>query len=165
MEPARFLRHWWTGLRGAGRAFTADVRATIEREITAAEAQHAGEIRFAIEPALHLPLLWHGVSPRQRALAAFSSLGVWDTSANNGVLIYVLLADRAVEVVADRGIAARVSEAEWSSLCREIETHFRRADFDAGSQFAVRGVARLLALHFPPVGPHRNELPNQAILL
>jgi hypothetical protein len=165
MSAARLLRHAWAGLGGARHAFSVGVRTTIEREITAAEAGHAGEIRFAIEPALGFALLWQGITPRQRALAAFASLGVWDTVANNGVLIYVLLADRAVEVVADRGIAARVADAEWAGLCRDVEAHFRRGDFDAGSQLAVRGVARLLAQHFPAVGAHPNELPNQAILL
>ena len=165
MSPARLLRHWLARLSGARRAFTPAVRESIEREITHAEAQHAGEICFVIEPALSFPLLWQGVSSRQRALSAFASLGVWDTAANNGVLIYVLFADRSVEVVVDRGISAHVPDADWQGLCSEVESHYRRADFDAGSQLAVRGVAQRLAQHFPAVSPHRNELPNQPILL
>ena len=90
---------------------------------------------------------------------------MWDTEANNGVLIYVLMADRALEVVADRGIAALIPAAEWQSLCDEVQEYFRRGDYETGAVTAVRGVAARLARHFPAAGPHRNELPNQPILL
>jgi len=161
----RYLRHWYYGLRGARAAFPVAVRASIEREIGESERQHRGEIRFAIEAALPMATLVRGASARQCALAAFASLGVWDTEANNGVLIYVLLADRSVELVADRGIASRIADDEWRSLCAEVEACFRDGDFEKGSLLAVRGVAQRLAQHFPAAASRTNELPNQPVLL
>ena len=115
--------------------------AQIEHEIELAERTHAGEIRVAVETALALPALWHNVTPRARALALFAHFRIWDTHANNGVLIYVLRADRAVEIVADRGISARVTSAEWEGACRdEVSERFRQGDPTAGSSVAVAGV-------------------------
>ena len=161
----RLWRHLWTALFPVRAAMSPAVRAAITQEIAVAEGRHAGEIRFAIEQALSVSKLFRGVTARQRALAMFAQLGVWDTENNNGVLIYVLLADHCVELVADRGIAARVPEAEWRLLCGEVEALFRREDYLDASQAAVRGVARCLAQHFPAAGPDRDELPNQPILL
>ncbi len=95
----------------------------------------------------------------------FSHLGVWDTEANNGVLIYVLLADHDVEILADRGISKRVPQSEWEAICREIEAHFREGRFAQGSVAGVRSVGRLLEKHFPGRGADANELPNQPVLL
>ena len=145
--------------------FSPAVLAQVEAAIGAAEAQHSGEIRFVVETALPLTLLWHAVTPRARALQVFAHLRVWDTHHNNGVLIYVLRADRAVEILADRGISARVSEAEWQAVCREVELHYRGGRYAEGSMAAVAGVARLLGEHFPAGGSGSNELPNQPILL
>lgn len=161
----RMLRHLCSTASATRAAFTPTVLNQIETAITAAEAQHAGEIRFVIETALPLTALRHGVSARQRALAVFAQLHIWDTHANNGVLIYVLRADRAVEIIADRGISSRVSQAEWDGVCREVEAHYRAGRYAEGSSAAVSGVARLLGRHFPAAGPHQNELPNQPILL
>lgn len=161
----RTIRHWYHGLRGARAAFPAAVRASIEREIGESERQHRGEICFAIEAALPMGSLARGVSARQSALAAFATLGVWDTEANNGVLIYVLLADHSVELVADRGIASRIADSEWQALCAEVETCFRRGEFEKGSLLGVRGVAQRLAQHFPAAASRANELPNQPVLL
>ena len=137
----------------------------IEQEIRAVEAQHAGEIRFAVESALDAPHLWRSTSPRQRALQIFAQLHVWDTAANNGVLIYVLLADRVVEIVADRGIAAHVKPQEWSAVCREMEQHFGEGRFLEGSRLGVRRIGELLARHFPGKRGGGEELPNQAVVL
>lgn len=161
----RTLRHLWAALRTARGQFTGLVCAAIEREIATAESRHAGEIRFVVEAALHPWLLWRGLNARARALQLFGALGVWDTAGNNGVLIYVLLADHSVELVADRGIAARIAPSDWQALCREIEAHYRRGEFEAGSVAAVRGVAAQLARHFPAAGGDANELPNQPVLL
>jgi hypothetical protein len=165
MEPGRWLRHLWAGLFGARRRFTPPVLAQIEAEVRAVEARHAGEIRFAVEAAFDGPELWRRRTPRERALQLFGSLGVWDTAANNGVLIYVLLADRDVEIVADRGIAARVSQAEWDAVCREMEDEFRAGRYAQGSLVGVRGVGTLLARHFPQARGDRNEQPDQPVLL
>jgi uncharacterized membrane protein len=177
MQPARVLRHLATSARRTRALFTPAVRGAIEEAIGAAEQQHAGEIRFVIETALPWHLLWHGTTPRRRALALFAQLHIWDTEHNNGVLIYLLRADRAVEIIADRGINARVSEAEWQRVCREVEQEYRAGRYLEGSRAAVSGVARLLRAHFPKGGAQGdghdndrgndrgNELPNQPILL
>lgn len=161
----RWIRHAWSQLRGVSRSFTPGVCAAIEREVSAVESTHQGEICFVVESALAPELLWRRVTPRQRALQCFAAERVWDTEGNNGVLIYVLLADRSVEFVADRGIATKVGDEQWRSLCASVEAHYRRGEFDAGSRQAIRGVAEHLARHFPNSPAGRNELPNQPILL
>lgn len=161
----RLLRHLWASLWPVRAAMAPAVRAAIEAEIRLTESRHAGEVRFAIEQALSLPQLCRGMTARQRALQLFAGLGVWDTEQNNGVLIYVLLADHCVELVADRGIAARIPAEEWQLLCGEVEALYRQADFIGGSRAAVRGVARCLARHFPHAAADGDELPNQPVLL
>lgn len=165
MNAARVLRHLFATRWGSRRRFTRAVLARIERALAQVESRHAGELRFAIETAFDLPDLWYGVTPRQRALQVFGHLGVWDTEGNNGVLIYVLMADRDVEIVADRSIAARVPQAEWDTVCREMEGHFRAGRFAEGSEAGIAGIGRLLAGHFPGGAGDRDEQPNRAVLL
>ncbi len=165
MQAARVLHHLFATHWGTRRRFTSEVLARIEKSLRWIERQHAGELRFAIETAFDLPELWYGVTPRQRALQVFGQLGVWDTEGNNGVLIYVLMADHAVEIVADRAIAARVPQADWGAVCREMETHFRAGRFAEGSDAGIAGVGRLLAAHFPGQGGDRNEQPDAPVLL
>jgi uncharacterized membrane protein len=162
----RIVRHLFASRMRTRALFSAAVLAQIQAACAAAEAEHVGEIRFAIETALPLAALWHGVSPRARALQLFAQLHIWDTHHNNGVLIYVLRADRAVEIIADRGISARVTDAEWAAVCRQVEAHYRAGRYVEGSLAAVAGVARLLVQHFPAgVAGQAQELPNQPILL
>ena len=165
MQPARVLRHLFATHWGTRRRFTSEVLARIEKTLRQIEGQHAGELRFAIETAFDLPELWYGITPRQRALQVFGQLGVWDTAGNNGVLIYVLMADHDVEIIADRAIAARVSQAEWDTVCRDMENHFRAGRFAEGSETGIAAVGKLLAEHFPGRGGDRDEQPNQAVLL
>jgi len=165
MQSGRVLRHLFATRWGTRRRFTRDVLARIEKTLRRIEGQHAGELRFAVETAFDLPELWYGVTPRQRALQVFGHLGVWDTVGNNGVLIYVLMADRDVEIIADRAIAARVSQAEWDAVCRDMEDHFRAGRFAAGSETGIAAVGKLLAQHFPGRGGDRDEQPNQPVLL
>jgi uncharacterized membrane protein len=165
MRLPRLLRHLFTMRFTLRRRFTPAVLDAIEQGITEVEASHAGELRFAVELALDVPQLWRDLGPRERAVQVFGSLGVWDTAANNGVLIYVLLADRVVEIVADRGIASRVLASEWDAVCREMEDHYRAGRWSEGSLAGVRGAGRLLARHFPGAPGHANELPNQPVLL
>lgn len=162
---ARWFSHLFFPRWRMRRSFNAAVCSEIESEIRAAEARQGGEICFAVEGALPWPLLSGGVQARQRALQVFAALGVWDTEHNNGVLIHVLYAERSVEFVADRGIASHIEAAAWEPLCRSVEEHYRAGRFAEGSVAAVRGVAALLARHFPARGPGRNELPNQPFLL
>ncbi|NLO78918.1 MAG: hypothetical protein GX093_01180 [Xanthomonadaceae bacterium] len=135
----------------------------IEAAIRDAERAHTGQIRFAVEAALDLPLLLKGVSARERAIDVFSLLRVWDTEHNNGVLIYLLLADHDVEIVADRGIHARVGTLGWEEICRSMEACFHAGEFERGVLLGIEKVGALLAEHFP--GQGCNELPDAPVLL
>src|SRR5437764_2716573 len=122
------LEHRWR----VRKVFPPRVLASIERAIKASEATHAGQIRFVVEGALDGAPLLRNQSARHRALDVFSHLRIWDTAHNNGVLIYLLLADRDVEILADRGIDALVGPAEWRRICSMMETDFRNGSFEAG---------------------------------
>jgi len=163
---SRWLRHGCTGSWQRRRRFPAGTLARIEAAIRDCEARHPGEIRFAVEAALPLSAIWHGTPPRARALQVFAEQGVWDTEHNNGVLIYVLLADRDVEIVADRGVGdARVPASEWESCCRLMEAAFREDHFEQGALAGIGAVAAVLA-KYPPARPDAgNELPDQPIVL
>lgn len=165
MVLRRFFRHLLSTGLTVRKRFPPQVRQAIEQAIGASEARHSGEIRFAVEAALDIRSLLQGKTPRERALEVFSNLGVWDTEANTGVLIYVLLADRQVEIVADRGINRRVESSDWQAVCRSMVGAFKQGDFEAGSVQGVRAVSVLLERHFPtpPVNP--NELPDRVELL
>lgn len=165
MKLARLLRHLLSTRFSTRRRFPPAVREAIEQAIRDCEARHAGQIRFVVETAFDLPELWHDLAPRQRALQLFGQFGVWDTAHNNGVLIYVDVADRVVEIIADRGIAARVPQAEWGSVCRQMEHHFREGRFREGSIVGILGVGALLGRHFPGKAPGGQELSDQPVLL
>ena len=169
MRMRRLLRHA-TALHWRTRMlFPRATLDAIQEAIARAERAHAGEIRFAVETALPPRRIIGEIDPRARALEVFSDLRVWDTEHNNGVLIYVLIADRSVEIVADRGLTARVASAEWEAVCRMMEEHFRAGRFKAGSIAGIDAVGGLLARHFPAAIPNqaapRNELPDQPALL
>ena len=143
-----------------------DYPAALQRAVRECESRHAGEIRFAVEPALHLGAVARGLTPRERAQQVFSQLRVWDTAHNNGVLIYVLFADRAVEIVADRGVAReRVPQAEWDAACRIMEGHYRAGVFGEGSVAGIAAVAAVLT-KYPPLLPDvGNEFPDAPVIL
>lgn len=164
MALPRILRHLVTPARATRRAFPAATLDAIESAIAASEARHAGELRFVVEAGLDLPDLLVGVSARARAEELFSRLRVWDTEGNSGVLIYVLLADRRVEIVADRGIATRLPQAQWDRLCRAIEADYAAGRFEAGTLTALQSLTALLAAHFPAAGDNPNELPDRPLL-
>ncbi len=164
MQVARVLRHLVTSRLSARRAFPPETLDAIERAIHDVEASHEGEIVFVIEGALETPSLLCGLTARERALEWFARLRVWDTEKNNGVLIYVLLADHRVEVLADRGINMRAGELAWKSVCREMEVAFSRGEYREGAVGGVRSVAQHLAKHFGSSGPRSNELPNKPII-
>ena len=159
----RTLKHLFMPGWLARRAFgPASVRA-IERAIKDSERRHRGEIRFALEGPLHVTHLRH--SARQRARQVFALLDVWDTEENTGVLIYVQLVDRAIEIVADRGIAKRVPQAEWDAICRAMERAFRAHRYEQGALEAIGTVTAILARHFPPGAANPNELPDKPVVL
>src|SRR5262245_43015422 len=167
MDWKRWFRHATARDRAIHRAFPPSALDAVERAIDESERSHTGEIRFAIEAALEPGRVWRLVTPRERALEVFAALGVWDTAANNGVLIYVLLADHDVEIVADRGYNATVGADRWSAICHDMEQHFGAGRFQEGAVAGVRAVGQLIAAQYPPGpgGPDRNELPNRPALL
>lgn len=161
MNLTRALRHLWFPRRAVDRAFPSSTLDAIETAIRDAERGHRGEIRFAIEGAIDWPDLLRGLTARTRAIQLFSDLHVWDTEHNNGVLIFVLLGDHDVEIVADRGIHRRVQQSEWEMICREMERLFAAGRFEEGALTGIRLTAALLARHFPPDGEKANELPDR----
>ena len=153
MNFGRILRHFFTGHMAVRRTFPEAALMAIEKAIEKSESSHRGEIRFAVEAALDtLPLL-KDQSGRERAVEVFSHLHVWDTEHNNGVLVYLLLADRDVEIIADRGINVRVKAEEWESICREMEAAFAQGQFESG---VISGIQRYWPA-FTGAFPHRNR--------
>jgi uncharacterized membrane protein len=155
------LAHRWR----ARRLFPAKTLAAIERAIRAGEATHTGQIRFVVEGSLDGKPLLRDQSPRARALDVFSVLRIWDTAHNNGVLIYLLLADRDVEIIADRGIDAKVGARGWEKICSEMEADFRAANFELGVTKGIAAVSRQLAAYFPRTGGGPNELPDAPVVI
>jgi uncharacterized membrane protein len=155
------LHHRWQ----ARRAVPQPVLARIEQAIKTGEATHAGQVRFVVEGALDGAPLFRNQPARERALDLFSQLRIWDTADNNGVLIYLLLADRDVEIIADRGIDAKVGTAGWGKICREMEADFANGQFESGAIKGIAAVSRQLAAHFPPHPPARNELPDAPLVI
>ena len=163
--PRRWLQHLTTTPFALRRCFPPATLAAIDAAITASERHHRAEIRCAVETALSAGHLLRGVSSAARATEVFSGLGVWDTAENNGVLLYVLLAERKIEIVADRGFDDRVPVAEWAGICAEMEVGFRAGHYEAGTLAALERISALARQHFPARGDDRNELPDRAVLL
>jgi len=165
MNIARIANHLVSG-SAARRLFPASALDRIQETIADGELRHNGQVCFAIEGALPLSQLVRGRGARERAHEAFSHLRVWDTQHNSGVLIYLLVADHAIEIVADRGIAARVPESEWAEICAAMRERFAAGDFVGGAIDAIEKVTVLLAAHFPSDGSAKtNELPDRPVLL
>jgi uncharacterized membrane protein len=161
----RWFRHLFMPPWAWRRAFPQSTLDAIEAAIRASETVHGGEIRFAIENSLPGALVWRGMSGRERAIEMFSNLRVWDTEYNSGVLIYLLLADHDIEIVADRGIAARVDAAAWETVAQAMEAAFRKGEFERGALAGIGQVGALLAAHFPPAGHNPDELANRPVIL
>ena len=155
------IEHRWR----VRRIFPREVLAVIEQAIKAGEATHSGQVRFVVEGALDGAPLFRDQPARERALDIFSRLRIWDTAHNNGVLIYLLLADRDVEIIADRGIDAKVGTEGWEKICKAMETDFRANDFSGGVIRGIDAVSRQLAAHFPKHGGGRNELPDAPVVM
>lgn len=165
MRLARLLRHIVQTRFGQRRRFPAGALARIEAAVHRGEQGHDGEVRFAVEAELDLPALWRDQTPRERAVEVFAHLGVWDTERNNGVLLYVLLADRAVEIVADRGFNGRVAPEVWLGICESIQGEFAAGNYEQGACRGIAAVHELIAAHFPAMVGGRNELPDRPALL
>lgn len=165
MNIRRFFRHLAMTPWRVRRALSPAALASIEALIAASESAHGGEIRFAVEGALHPLALLRGQGARERAIEIFSRLRIWDTEDNNGVLIYLLLADRDVEIVADRGIASRVGRSEWEAICRRMEAALGQGKFEIGLCLGIEAVSERLAAHFPAHRGRGSELPDRPVLL
>lgn len=167
----RTITRWWKHARhgafSARRAFPDALLKRIEQAIERSEQGHTAELRFAIEASLPPGDVLRGRSPRERALEVFANTGVWDTEANNGVLLYVLLADHAVEIIADRAAAARIDDGYWREICNALSNAYRQGNFEAGTMTAIERIGRLLAAAFPrgAGAPDVNELPNRPLVL
>jgi uncharacterized membrane protein len=161
----RWFDHFTTTPFTLRRCFPAEVLVEIDAAITASEQQHQAEIRFVIETALPIGHLWRGVSCRARALEMFSRLGVADTRTRNGILVYVLLAERDIEIVVDRGFSERLAEPAWAEICSEMSAAFRDGDYGAGAVWAIGRLNALAVAHFPARPGDRNELPDEPLVL
>jgi hypothetical protein len=165
MNVLRGLRHLLAEEWQMRRAFPRRVLRAIERAVAEQEKRHQAELRFAVEGGLPLSHLLHGQCSRARAHELFGALGVWDTEHNSGVLIYLLLADRAVEIVADRGIHRCVGNAALKAICRQMEISFAKGEFERGAVAGIAALSDLLAEHFPSAGDKHNELPDKTVIL
>ncbi|MCK9380472.1 MAG: TPM domain-containing protein [Sulfuritalea sp.] len=165
MKLSRLFKHLLLPDWFVQRVFARGDLAAIGSAVAACEKSHRGELRFVVEGHLPLSALWRDLSPRQRAVELFSTLRVWDTEENSGILIYVQLVDRKVEILADRGIAARVAQADWDAICRAMEASFGRGEWRQGALQAVARAGELLASHFPAGDNNPNELPDQPLVI
>lgn len=166
MRAGRTLRHLLTSRHAVRRAFPEATLARIEQAVHAGEQSHDGELRFAVEAGLELPALLADETPRERALEVFSMLRVWDTARNNGVLVYVLYADRDVEIVADRGYNGRAAEEEWRAVCGHMRSHFAAGRFEQGALEGIAAASAVMARHFPLTGGRSvDELPDRPAVL
>ena len=156
----RILAHRWFDETDARRMLGVEALAQLQARVAASEQGHSGEIRICIEAGLPLSYLWRAASPRERAIAVFGKLRVWDTEANNGVLIYLLLAEHAIEIVADRGVSNRVGAPEWTAIAATMGSAFRDGRYADGLIQAVDAVDALLRRHYPlaPGAVNPNEL-------
>ncbi len=165
MMARRWLQNLTTTHFALRRNFPPATLSAIDAAIAASERTHRAEIRCAIETALPAGELFRGVTGTARAAEVFSGLGVWDTAENNGVLVYVLLAERRIEIVADRGFMGRVASTEWEAICHAMEAAFRAGDYEGGTLAALARISALARQHFPADGEDRNELPDRTVLL
>ena len=160
----RILKHRWLDERDTARALGAGALQRLEARVHASETRHSGEIRLCVEAGLPLSYLWQGLGARERAVTMFGKLRVWDTEHNNGVLIYLLLAEHRIEIVADRGLNRFVDAAQWQAIMATMRGAFRSGQFEAGLNDAIAAVDALLAKHFAlaPGAANVNELPDAA---
>ncbi len=163
----RWATHLWLDAADARKRLTPAGLQGLAQAVTESEARHRGELRVCVEGGLPPHALWHGVSPRQRAIELFSQLNVWDTALNNGVLIYLLLADRRIEILADRGLSAVVPCEVWQALTDRLSASLQAGQYEAGLRQAIDEVGTLLRQHFPAhEGTKRlNELPDAVVLI
>lgn len=165
MNIKRILKHLTVSHASTRRIFPRGSLIRIQHTIAEVEKTHAGQVCFVVEDALPLKHLLAGMPARDRAIEVFSHMRVWDTERNNGVLIYMLLADHKVEIVADRGVHAKLGLATWEEVCREMEVAFRHGKFEEGAIAGIHRVGQHLSQHYPHSGMKINELPDHPVLI
>jgi uncharacterized membrane protein YgcG len=163
----RLWRHHWTDEADVRRALPPELLERMGRRVAASEQRHSGQIRVCVEAGLPSSYVWRGATARQRAVTLFGKLRVWDTEHNNGVLIYLLLAEHAIEIVADRGIDAHVDAEDWAAMAQRMGKAFAEGRFEDGLTLALEEVSALLVGHFPAEADvaGRNELPDAVVVL
>jgi uncharacterized membrane protein len=161
----RIGRHVLRGLWAGTREFPPAILRNVEHEIAAISDRHQGDIHFVVEGALHGTPLLHNQLARERAIDIFSHFRLWDTPLRNGVLVYVLLADRTVDIVVDRGLHEKIQGAAWEEICRSMEKEFREGRFEEGALDGIRAIGQLLAEHFPLSTGRAETLHGRAIAL
>ena len=166
----RIIKHRWAHVTGTAHTLPPKVLAQLEERVAVSELQHSGEIRIFVEAGLPTSYLWSDAPgsqiARQRAISMFGKLRVWDTAGNNGVLIYLLLAEHAIELVADRGLNDCVPPEVWKAVVTRMRSAFQKDDFQEGLTQAIDEVTALLEQHFPlvPGQANPNELPNALVV-
>ena len=165
MDLKRIIKHLFAPRWAVIRMFPPAAMKAIENAIRESERSHDGELRFAVEGGLRLWLLLHERTPRARAIELFAQLRVWDTERNSGVLIYVQAVDRHIEIIADRGVTAKVEQRQWEAIAGRMQTEFRAQRYEAGVIDGMREITALLAQHFPPAGANPDELPDAPVVL
>jgi uncharacterized membrane protein len=165
MDVKRIFKHLLSTDFALRKAFPTRSLEAIEQAIGAGERKHRGEIRFAVENALDIPALLRGQSARERAIEVFAQQHVWDTEYNTGVLVYLLLADRDVEIVADRGIDAKLAKSAWETVCHTMEELFGQGRFEEGVVSGIQAISALLERHYPAQAVNPNELPDKPVIL
>lgn len=162
----RILKHRWLDEGDANRAVPVEMVERLMRRVAASEQRHSGEIRICVESGLPLSYLWRNAPARERAITLFGKLRVWDTEFNNGMLIYLLLADHAIEIVADRALNQRVTQAQWKAMANTLGAAIRAGHYEDGLTQALEEVSAVFVKHFPlmPSDVNPNELPNRPIV-
>jgi uncharacterized membrane protein len=162
----RILKHLWLDANDSRRALPPQMLTRLMQRVAASEQRHSGEIRICVEAGLPWSYLWRHAAARERAVTLFGKLRVWDTAHNNGVLIYLLMADQAIEIVADRGLNDKVSPAQWHDMLERMRGAFKQRLYEEGLTQAVAEISALLVAHFPlhTGATNLNELPDQPLL-
>lgn len=163
----RLWRHRFTDEADVRRILPAEVMDRLTRRVAASEGRHTGQVRICVEAGLPTSYLWRHAPARERAVMLFGKLRVWDTEQNNGVLIYLLIAEHAIEIVADRGIDRHVDADDWAVMTKRMGAAFREGRFEDGVTQALEEVSALLVTHFPrdALEPASNELPDAPVVL
>ena len=161
----RALKHLTSTAAAGRRAFPAPSLKEIQEAIAQGELVHSAEVRLIVEVAHGIDAVFNDIGNRERALALFAQYGIWDTEENCGVLIYVNLAEHAVEIVADRNVGRRIKATEWQAICQTMTQGFGVGAFHESTLVALNALNELLRQHFPSTGARPNQLSNDALIV